>query len=180
LVGNVGNFVHRVLSFVARHFERRVPVPEPYDAADRAFVERIEGAPAGTSEALEAHHVDRALRQILEFAATGNQYFQAKEPWRAPARSTTCLYLGTNAVATLAVLLAPYLPFSMERLWGRLGLSGSVHQARWDHAGTFQIPAGHAISEPEILFRKIENQEVAQKRAQLVAAVQRSAPGVAA
>ncbi|MCJ7759624.1 class I tRNA ligase family protein, partial [Candidatus Bathyarchaeota archaeon] len=62
-------------------------------------------------------------------------------------------------VLTLAILLAPFLPASAERLWKTLGMDGSVHQQKWSDA-TRRLAVGHKISKPSPLFRKLDLKEL--------------------
>jgi methionyl-tRNA synthetase len=158
LVAAIGNFIHRTLTFIDSKLGGKVPKPGKLDGADMDFQKRIESVAGEVASEIERNEFSRALKKIVEFSASCNQYFQKREPWKNSPQN--CLYLCINAVRTLAVLLEPYLPFAAEDLWKQLSLAGSVHSQKWQDAGELKIKANHKISKPHILFRKIEDKEI--------------------
>ena len=107
---------------------------------------------------LEAFRLKSALRAIVEVAREGNRYLNEREPWRLvkedPDQAKTVLYVAAQLTKALAVLLAPFIPSSAQRLWELLGLEGSVHEASWEEA-LRPLEPGHAIREPRPLFKKV-------------------------
>jgi methionyl-tRNA synthetase len=58
-------------------------------------------------------------------------------------------------VNALSILMAPYLPFSSDKIWKKLGNKNSVHSASWDD--TFkEINIGFKLEKPKPLFKKLE------------------------
>jgi methionyl-tRNA synthetase len=167
LIANIGNFIHRALTFTWSNFEGEVPKPEQYDSLDREFEDKIRAIAREVGAEIEKIELSRGLRRIVEFSAFCNQYFQRKQPWTSRKRAKTCLYLCTNAVRSLAILLAPYIPFSAENLWQQLNLEGSVHQQPWSSASELRIQSGHRINKPKILFRKVAEEEIQKQREKL-------------
>ena len=164
LVANIGNFIHRTLNFLKTHHNSTVPSPEEYDEVDQAFESRLLAIRAEVESSIEANEFDRALKKIIDFSAECNRYFQKREPWKKGKGSQTCLYLSVNAVKTLAILLEPYLYFSIEPLWMQIGIE---EPRRWDEASKIDVKPGHKIGEPKILFRKIEDAEIQREKARL-------------
>ena len=161
LVGILGNFVNRSLTFVARHFERRVPEAGELDDLDRQMLQRIREAPQRVGRELERFEVRQALREFMNVCRDANKYFNDKEPWITVKSDReacgTTLNVCVQVSRALAVLMAPFMPFSAEKLWQLLNLEGEVHRQSWDEAGTAALPAGHPLNLPEILFNKIED-----------------------
>ncbi len=155
LVANIGNFIHRTLTFIWTRFDGKVPKAEKYDELDKEFEEKIEAIATEVAEELERIRLNRGLGKILEFSSFCNRYFQRKQPWAKKENVKTCLYLCVNAVRSLAILIEPYLPLSAENLWRQLNLESSVHTQNWSSAGGLALKSGHEISEPKILFGKV-------------------------
>lgn len=160
LVANIGNFIHRTLTFIWSKFEGIVPEAEEYEEIDKEFEEKIKTIAYEVEKELENVKLDKALGKIVEFSNFCNQYFQKKEPWKDLKKAKTCLYLSINAVRNLAILLEPFLPYSAEKLWKLLNLETSVHEQNWDSTSKLQIKSDHRINKPEILFRKIEEKKI--------------------
>jgi methionyl-tRNA synthetase len=168
LLANIGNFIHRTLTFVWSNYDGRVPEPENFDAFDREFKEKIKTIAGEVAQEIAKIELSRGLRKIIEFSTFCNQYFQRKQPWTDKEKAKTCLYLCVNAVRSLAILLEPYTPFSAERLWQQLNLESSVHEQRWDSASELAISEGHRIKQPSVLFKKVENEDVKKEREKLL------------
>jgi methionyl-tRNA synthetase len=99
------------------------------------------------------------LSKIIDLSVLGNRYFQENEPWRGGKRAKTVLYLCMNLCRTLAILISPYLPKSSSKLWGQLNLEGGLS---WDGVEELKLSPGHKINKPEILFKKLEQDQINQ------------------
>ena len=167
LVANIGNFIHRTLNFISSRHQGEVPTPEEYDKMDLEFETELLNITEKVNKYLEKNEFDRALKNIIDFSANCNRYFQHREPWKGEKGSKTCLYLSVNAVKTLAILLDPYLSFSIEPLWRQLNIKVT---RKWNLASTIDIAPGHNIGKPKILFRKLENLEIQKQKDKLTKA----------
>ena len=56
-------------------------------------------------------------------------------------------------------MLAPVVPFGMEKLWTWLGMETELWHGGWDEAGR-DIPAGRPLGKPEILFPRLDEELV--------------------
>jgi len=167
LLANIGNFIHRTLTFVWTNYSGKVPKPRAYDKSDKEFEEKIKKIAEYVAQEIDKIELSRGLRKIVEFSTFCNQYFQRKQPWTDKEKAKTCLYLCVNAVKTLAILLQPYTPFSAERLWQQLSLEGAVHEQNWNSASKLTIPSEHRINQPIVLFQKIQDEDVKKEREKL-------------
>ena len=97
----------------------------------------------------------------MSLAQEGNRYLDERAPWRAiredrdDAARTIVTILGI--ISGLKTLLAPYLPFSSQRLHEMLGLEGGVQDAGW--AAT-SPQAGAQLPQPQALFAKLDEEQV--------------------
>jgi methionyl-tRNA synthetase len=162
LLAVYGNFVHRVLTFTQKNFGEIPPAVRMTDEDERLLAELEEGW-RRVGQNLEYCHFKDALREIMQLARKGNQYFDSKAPWDSVREDReacgTALHVALRLVKALAVMMAPYLPFSSDRIWGMLGYEGSIHDVPWDEA-LGDVPAGQALTPPQPLFRRIELPEV--------------------
>ncbi len=157
---DIGNFVHRVLRFIETRYNLEVPEPsEERDQEDEKFTNVIKKSPEAVGQLLEQFRLKQALEKVVELARHGNYYLNAKAPWEKiktrPGEAATTLYIAVNAVAALAILLEPFIPFTAEKLWKMLNMPGSIHKAKWEDAASFLIKPGHKINKPVPLFRKL-------------------------
>jgi len=167
LLANIGNFIHRTLTFVWTNYDGKVPRPNAYDDLDKEFEEKIKKIAEDVAQEIDKIELSRGLRKIIEFSTFCNQYFQRKQPWTDKEKAKTCIYLCINAARTLAILLEPYVPFSAERLWEQLNLKGSVHKQNWDSASKLTTPKEHKINQPTVLFQKVQDEDIKRERVKL-------------
>jgi methionyl-tRNA synthetase len=154
----LGNFIHRTLTFVNRHFDSAVPKPSNLDEKDRAILEEIREIVKKTTESLEDFKLQEALRHAISLSHLGNKYFNEKEPWKTiktnRKSSANTLYVAVQIVKQLAITLEPFIPFTAEKLWNLLNLPGSVHEQTWNEIEK-ELPPDHKISKAKPLFSKI-------------------------
>lgn len=167
LIANIGNFIHRTLTFISSKYDLLIPQPKAYDELDREFLERIKSVPDAVGGEIERNELSKGLGKIIEFSAFCNQYFQKRQPWSDKEKVGTTLYLCVNAVRSLSILLEPYIPFSAEKLWQQLNLEGSVHEQDWTSASELKIQGGHRINKPTVLFQRIPNEEIEKEQQKL-------------
>jgi methionyl-tRNA synthetase len=159
LLAVYGNFAHRALTFADKNFNHQVPAAGFLDAADKAMVRSIEGQWTKVGQNLEYVHLKDALKEAMQLARLGNQYFDQKAPWalltKDRAACATALHVALRVARSLALLMAPFLPFSSTRLWQALGYDSDVHAQPWQEA-LDDIPQGQKLRVGKPLFSKIE------------------------
>ncbi len=162
----LGNFIHRTLTFINRYFDGAVPKPSELDRYDKRVLRSALRRVEKTGKDLENLKLQSALQAVIGLSHLGNRYLNRKEPWNAiktdPKTAANTLYVAVQIIKALAITLEPFIPFTAERLWGLLNLSGTIHEQRWNEA-TIAIPPGHKMNKPIPLFQKIEWTEDALK-----------------
>ncbi len=164
LVASVGNFANRALSFVKSRHGGVVPEPGKKGRQEEEVLQGLKDAVAEVGRLIEEGHYDRALKKVLDFSGTCNQYFQHKAPWEDKKEEPTAVFYSCNLLAGLATLLSPFLPFGAQQVWGQLGLKGSAEDAGWEEAAGLRVEAGHKIGTPSPIFRKVEEADLGKVR----------------
>jgi len=174
LVGNLGNFIHRVLSFTYSNFGE-VPKPGELDERDEKVLKRIEEKTKEIGKSIENRKFKEGLKKIMELSREGNKYFNDKAPWEnLPEEKEiagTTLNISLRLVKALCVSAAPYLPHSMENLWNYLSQEGSIHEQRWEEA-LIPLDTGTQLKEPKPLYDTI-NIEDMEEDSKLVESLKR-------
>jgi methionyl-tRNA synthetase len=162
LLAVYGNFVHRALTFADKNFNHEIPPAAFLDATDRAMVRAIEQQAGKVAQNLEFVHLKDAMKEAMQLARLGNQYIDQKAPWNLlktdRAACGTAIHVALRVGRALAILMAPFLPFSSSRLWQSLGYDSDVHAERWDQA-LEDAPAGQKLRVGKPLFSKIDLSE---------------------
>ena len=160
LIANVGNFINRTLSFIQNKFARSVPEFSKLESYDVEAITRIKNIGDAVGVLIGVNQINRALKEILSFSSYLNQYFQTKQPWSDSLSAGTTLYICINAVRTLAITLAPFIPTSADNIWKQLNIGDSVHKQTWSSSAEMKIEPAHNIGNAIPLFRKIEKQTI--------------------
>ncbi len=159
----LGNFVNRTLTFAKRQF-KGVPQAGALDDLDRAMLQVLHKAPQEIGDLLEHYELRRSLSAMMDVARFANKYFNDQQPWATlktdRAKCATTINISLQAVRTLAVLMAPFLPFSAEKVWAMLGQTDDVHEQAWDDAATTMLQPGQPLGQEQILFTKIEDKQI--------------------
>lgn len=161
LVAVYGNFVNRALQLTKKYYNRVVPAAGELTDYDRLTIEEFKDVKAEVERLIEGFRFRDAQKEAMNLARIGNKYLADSEPWKViktdPERVKTVLNLSLQLVANLAIAFEPFLPFSSEKLRQML----HIDEAQWDRLGaTDLLPEGHVLSEPALLFEKIEDSVV--------------------
>ena len=160
----LGNFINRTLAFADRNFDHKVPSCGELGDLDRAMIEEIASTPERLAFFYERYQFRKAVAALMDLARSCNKYFNDSEPWRILKKDRTAcattLHICLSACRTLAVLMAPIMPFSAERILAMLGLNRELDNLNWSGAGELAMPAGQQLGEITILFDKIENKQI--------------------
>ena len=167
LIGNLGNLVNRALGFTNKAFDGVLPEPEDFDEKDSESEKKIKSLAEDISKLMNGNHLDRALKQIMEFSAHFNQYFQHKEPWKKGSGTASCIYLSVNAVRSLAIAIHSFLPNASEQIWSQVGMDGSVSKIKWDEISEISLKPGHRIGNVKPVFTKIESSTIDEQKEKL-------------
>jgi methionyl-tRNA synthetase len=162
LVDTLGNLAHRALTFTNKTYGH-VPEPGAPGPREKELFQKIESTHTAVTADLERCRFKRAIRHVMALAQAGNRYFDSAAPWRLvkedPERAATVLNASLRLTRSLAVMMAPFTPFAADRLWRMLGQKGSVHRASWQSA-LAPIAAGTALEPPQVLFRKLDLEDI--------------------
>ena len=163
LVAIFGNFINRVVVLTNKYYEGVIPEPNEYSEVDEAVLTELKAYPAVISSSVERYRFREALGELMNVARLGNKYLADEEPWKVikdnPERVKTQMYVALQISAALSVLAEPFLPFTASKLKTILNLEQSLP---WNAIAETSdlIAAGHTIGEAQLLFAKIEDDEI--------------------
>jgi methionyl-tRNA synthetase len=171
LVSIFGNFVNRTFVLMHKLCGGKVPPlhADVLDETDKNVLAEFEATKKRVEENLENFKFRDALFDVIDLARKGNKYMQEKEPWIVAKRLEAdpsqqkiidnCLHICLQLTANLAILINPFLPFTAKKM---LHLMKVVEKMLdWENAGkTKLLSVGYSLRAPELLFRKIENEEI--------------------
>lgn len=118
LVGKIGNFCYRSLTFAEKNYEGL-----PVSAENKSLTKKALSLSGKIKKNYLAQDYHAAIKNILILADLGNAYFQKSEPWKAKDDPNTKVVVSwcINLARNLAILLSPVLPEFSEKVFSALG-----------------------------------------------------------
>ncbi len=184
LVAIFGNFINRVLVLTNKYYDGIVPSPNEYSEIDEQVLAELRAYPAVIASSIDRYRFREAQAELMNVARLGNKYLADEEPWKLiktdEERVKTIMYVALQIASALASLSEPFLPFTAEKLKKMLDYGKSSSEAaastsdipskdseenEWEKIGqeTELLPAGHQIGKAELLFSKIEDEQIQQQ-----------------
>jgi methionyl-tRNA synthetase len=161
LVAIFGNFINRTLVLTHKYYEGVVPTANTYLKEDMTVLQELGGASKKVSKALEQFKFREAVTEWMNVARLGNKYLAETEPWKLiktdPERVKTIMNIALQISCNLAIMAEPFIPFTSGKLFSLLNLQ----PLKWPAAAqTSNVAAGHRINKDELLFSKIEDEQI--------------------
>ncbi|WP_350289165.1 methionine--tRNA ligase [uncultured Croceitalea sp.] len=181
LVAIFGNFINRVTVLTHKYYDGEVPSAGTLLKVDTDTLEQLQKFPEIISNSLERYRFREASQELLNLARLGNKYLADEEPWKLikidEKRTKTIMYVALQIAAALATLSEPFLPFTSNKLKHILNvgsndsLEANHIKNSWKDISRKEtlLPSGHRIHKSELLFRKIEDKEIAAQLEKLEA-----------
>ena len=187
LVAVFGNLINRAFVLMHKLCKGRVPPvhPDVVTAGDNSLIEEIQLAKTKIENALDSYKFREGLAEVIALARKGNIYLQENAPWslaKTPElqaenqkRIDVCLHLCLQLSANLAIMINPFLPFTAKKMCYMMKVVDRMLE--WEHAGKLDLlKVNYPLRAPELLFRKIEDEEVAAQVQKLKANLKLATP----
>jgi methionyl-tRNA synthetase len=180
LVSIFGNFVNRAFVLMHKLCGGKVPPlhADVLDESGKILLAEFENTKTKVEEHLENFKFRDALFEVIDLSRKGNKYMQEKEPWIVAKRLgedptaqkliDNCLHICLQLTANLAIMINPFLPATSKKMLHLMKVVDKLLE--WENAGkTKLLSVGYSLRAPELLFRKIENEEIEAQVAKLKA-----------
>ncbi|MEE2567724.1 methionine--tRNA ligase [Hyphobacterium marinum] len=167
----LGNFVNRILKFTGSRFDGVVPEGGEPGEHEAWLAGEVDTRLAAIVENYEAMRFRQAAAETRALWAAGNEYLTRAEPWshfktdrdRAAVGVRTAL----NLCALMGIAAQPVIPSSAAIILDALNIPDG--NRRWpSEAATVLLdamPHGTPVTPPDVLFAKVEDEQVAEWKA---------------
>jgi len=161
LVAVFGNFVNRALVLTQKYFDGKVPALGELNDYDKQTLDEFSNVKKDLENYLNHYRFRDALKEAMNLARIGNKYLADTEPWKVAKtdmnRTATILNISLQITANLAIAFEPFLPFTSEKIKKMI----NKEDLKWSELGNIDLlNANHTINKPELLFDKIEDEEI--------------------
>lgn len=153
LVGMLGNFVNRNLSFINKKFDGVIKEGK----VDETIKSATEKTYRIIGEYFERGEIRNAVTQIFEYIALANKYYDSKQPWIQVKEDinefNNTTYTCTYMIANMSNMIAPVLPHASKKIKGMLNLP----EYEWK---TVDIKGDYNIHNLQVLYDRIDEKTV--------------------
>ena len=160
LVAILGNYINRVFILTEKYFNNVVP---KYEKIDSNQIIKIYDYVSLISSSLDKFKFRDAVNHLIDLARTGNKYLADKEPWKLYKENNIkeveqILYISIETCALISILSEPFIPNSAKKIRDIL----DINLVNWTmlKSATKIIQPGHKIKKSDLIFRKIEDDEI--------------------
>lgn len=174
LANTLGNLVNRTISMSNKYFGGTVENKGISEDVDEDLKSTIIAAAGRVDSKMNELRVADAITEIFGIFKRCNKYIDETMPWALAKdeskkdRLATVLYNLVEGIAIGAVLLAPFMPETSEKILAQI----NAPARELSDLGEFgKIPNGTKVTEkPEILFARLDVNEIMEKVEALKAA----------
>ncbi len=167
--GVLGNFAQRVMKMTASKLGSFVPQGGSLQAEDNELIATLQQRVNDYFKYMDALEFRKAVAELRAIWVEGNNYITKTEPWTVikedETRAATILRLCLNLVRVYAILSAPLMPQTAEKIMAKFGLSTNDMSTlkNFDVAKEMSaLPAGHSFEAGEALFERITPEKMSE------------------
>jgi methionyl-tRNA synthetase len=169
LKNNLGNFVNRVVVFINKKYDSKVPDYTKYTSDElKEWISEVDGLLKEYNETFEAVKIKAALAIAMRIGAAGNKLLQSntldnKTFEAEPDKIAAVLGLACNLILLLAAIIRPFVPGVSTGIASQLKIEATLADGELapellipDSFETGALKPGHTIGTAQRLFEPIK------------------------
>ena len=166
LVAILGNFINRVTVLTKKYYDYSIPKAENIQDSDFNLLNDIKLNIIEIEKLIKNFKFREACFEFMKIARSGNKYLADQEPWKLiksdPPRVKTIMFIALQISAIISIVSEPFMPNTSKKIKGILNHENHDIFWSWNQLNEekFLIKSGVKINEPELLFSRIEDQQI--------------------
>ena len=154
LANNIGNLIQRVISFVNKNCDSKVPVPGEFTISDQELLNLASVAHKEMCQFMDIQLINKAVGVVVDLARAANAYIDSNAPWQLKKenikRMNTVLYVLLDISRIIAILLQSFIPDSASNLLELL----NVEHREFQYLG-LRLQPNSMINEAKVIFNRL-------------------------
>ena len=164
LANILGNLVNRTISMVNKYFDGTVTRIQKIEDLDREVIVQLTEMSDKVAEQVDALDIPTALEIIFDALKRLNKYIDETAPWvlakdeATMPRLNDVLYVILEGIRLCAIQLKAFIPETADKIFAELNTEYTTFKF-----AKFGVKTIHVVEKPEILFQRIDEEEVAKR-----------------
>ncbi len=177
LANNLGNLVSRTHAMTTKYFGGVVPMPSSTVDPDGELLSAARSAVEKSKAFFDGYRIADGLEAIFTFLRRANKYIDETTPWALAKneedkpRLGTVLYNLLESLRVAAILLAPFMPTTAEKIFSILGTAKKDYST----VAFGGLECGRPLGASETLFARIDEKKFLEERAAEIEARKKAA-----
>jgi methionyl-tRNA synthetase len=181
LLSNIGNFINRVLKYIAKNFPEGLTAEHFKSQESFKFFEQFQDFQREFHESMDTFHIKKSQELLLSFSSKANLFVTEKAPWtlykQDPQLAAVALAESVYYILTIGAYMAPMLPDMSEKILSHFGLSSKnievqkIYQQDLNQLKAVFANGYKVIGEPTGLVTRIDEKLILELEEKLKAKI---------
>lgn len=112
----IGNFIHRILSFIQTKCGGIIPIPDIFIQEDKRLQDELKNLPIACDKCMDDFDFAEYKKIVWRYIDLGNKYLEEQKPWKIEdeRRMHTVIYNVTDYCRKICLQMQPLLPHTMK------------------------------------------------------------------
>lgn len=159
----LGNLLNRTLAMSHKYFDGKVEKGSAFEDIDLALIKEVEESIQLYEKKMDSLHISEAMEAVIQLAKHSNKYIDDTTPWLLAKeedkqqRLKTVLYVLTENLRILAILLKPFIPTSAAEILSQIGTKVDQYETIYRYGS---LEEGLLVGKGKPIFDRLDLDEV--------------------
>jgi len=161
-VAILGNFINRVVVLTHKYYNGKTPEILTLNENEKNLIDEVYSFPKKIGVSIEKFKFREAINLMIDLARLGNKYLADTEPWKVIKTDEShkvdiIMNISIQICGVLSLICEPFLPNTSKKLKNQF----NIKTIKWEDINRNNPVISNKIEKSNLIFRKIEDEEIA-------------------